>query len=817
MRGLQVLAALAAVGCTLAQYGPDPEYSPAEFRCAWRRLAYNYSVALRPDGAEDVYDALQLGKYCTGSTAVPRPDKASLPRVFPPTSAVPSGETTLYVDSAKGSDSNPGTEAHPMRTIQAAVDKAGDKSSAVIVLRKGTFYLGKPVEVTAKNSRLTIQNMPGEEVWLSGGVALEGLQWVEHNTTHGMNVWKADISKYGLSAVPALRINGRRISPARYPNADPETQFWPTGYLTSKRDDWLPSKIPPKPNQAKQVKVATPNREWDDYFSHYSGGIGGTCAAYDPPFSYWCQDTANFSEGCGGCETWYVPGGLRYHDALPTYPSLMKDTSGTLLKAWRAAHWANWAFDIASYHPENSTIVFNKGGFQGARGGPGSDWYIEGVLEELDTPGEYYYDSIDKALYVFSNNTGPPAEGTEIVAVVQHTLLRVTGESKTAPAKAVTVKGLGFRDTAPTMMEPHGVPSGGDWSLERLGVVFAENVEDFVVDTCKMWRLGGNAVMLSRYAMRSKVVNSEFVWLGGSAVAAWGWTDEITDGGVHGIDGTGGHFPRYTVIERNIFREIGVWEKQSSAFFQAKGAQSTVRHNVVYNLARAGFNYNDGFGGGDTIEENVLFNTCRESSDHGPINSWDRQPFLTTVRNGTPSTQMEWRQATRNVVIGNYGGLKGIDNDDGSLFWNVTSNFMAYGWGQKFKCGAIYSLNNLRPFLTLGSKFDAGCTTHSKEVFFPNLWTNDTIIVASNGTFNYRQCWGTSGGHDWDVTQVHDNVLYVNGKVEVQVTGCPSHITTLPELQKAGKEPGTKVVSNIPSSDVIIEWAKFTLGYPWRV
>ena len=26
------------------------------------------------------------------------------------------------------------------------------------------------------------------------------------------------------------------------------------------------------------------------------------------------------------------------------------------------------------------------------------------------------------------------------------------------------------------------------------------------------------------------------------------------------------------------------------------------------------------------IYENVLFNTCRESSDHGPINSWDRQP-----------------------------------------------------------------------------------------------------------------------------------------------------------------------------------------------
>lgn len=64
----------------------------------------------------------------------------------------------------------------------------------------------------------------------------------------------------------------------------------------------------------------------------------------------------------------------------------------------------------------------------------------------------------------------------------------------------------------------------------------------------------------------------------------------------------------------NVFREIGVWEKQSSAFFQAKSAQSTLRGNVVFNLARAGFNFNDGFGGGDEVHQNVLFNTCRESS-----------------------------------------------------------------------------------------------------------------------------------------------------------------------------------------------------------
>ena len=33
---------------------------------------------------------------------------------------------------------------------------------------------------------------------------------------------------------------------------------------------------------------------------------------------------------------------------------------------------------------------------------------------------------------------------------------------------------------------------------------------------------------------------------------------------------------------------------------------------------------NDGFGGGNNATRNLLFNTCRETGDHGPINSWDR-------------------------------------------------------------------------------------------------------------------------------------------------------------------------------------------------
>jgi hypothetical protein len=34
-------------------------------------------------------------------------------------------------------------------------------------------------------------------------------------------------------------------------------------------------------------------------------------------------------------------------------------------------------------------------------------------------------------------------------------------------------------------------------------------------------------------------------------------------------------------------------------------------------MPRAAVNFNDGFGGGNSVSNNLIFNTCRESGDHG--------------------------------------------------------------------------------------------------------------------------------------------------------------------------------------------------------
>jgi hypothetical protein len=177
--------------------------------------------------------------------------------------------------------------------------------------------------------------------------------------------------------------------------------------------------------------------------------------------------------------------------------------------------------------------------------------------------------------------------------------------------------------------------------------------------------------MAYRYNRNASVIDSHFAYLGGTAMAGWGYTSstdaEIPPG--TGIDGTAGNFPRWTKIRRNVCREIGTQEKQSSCWFQAKTAESSIERNVMFNGPRAMINLNDGFGGGSLVSQNVLFNSCRESGDHGVINTWDRTPYLTTIRTGTPSLLPAYNNVTENLFISNYNSFDGIDNDDGSSYY----------------------------------------------------------------------------------------------------------------------------------------------------
>jgi hypothetical protein len=57
---------------------------------------------------------------------------------------------------------------------------------------------------------------------------------------------------------------------------------------------------------------------------------------------------------------------------------------------------------------------------------------------------------------------------------------------------------------------------------------------------------------LCRYNRNVTISNSEFAWIGDTAIAAWGWTDELSGNGTLGYDATAGDFPRF--VSKLFFR-----------------------------------------------------------------------------------------------------------------------------------------------------------------------------------------------------------------------------------------------------------------------
>jgi hypothetical protein len=613
------------------------------------------------------------------------------------------------------------------------------------------------------------------------------------------NIWKTDIAGQ-VTEVPGLQLDGKRATRARYPNLPAGIEVTPgRGYMVGQNDAvW----VPPDFGKYGNVTYYTDNQESHlrnntpgGLYQHYQIGVGGLCSVYDPPVGYWCSDGVRG----GGAFAFRTPSGVTPNvSALPNSP--YKDPSEMIINVWRPKRWANWMFEVEKFDASTNTYTFGKGGNQGARGNDqGGDWFVENVFEELDHTGEFFFDSKASELYLFHNGTGAPPAETEVIVPQIRTLINISG-TQWDPVQDLTIDGLVFKSARYTYMDPHGVPSAGDWALDRNGALFLQGTENLKVQNSVFERLDGNGVMISGYNRNATVQDSDFSYIGGNAIVAWGYTNETENSGFPyytpntnypeaGVDGTDGNHPRYTKIMRNTAREVGLYEKQSSFYMQAKTSETTIQENVFFNGPRAGINFNDGFGGGDDLSHNLVFSTCRESGDHGPFNSWDRQPYLTTVRTGEPSMTMAWRELHHNFFIDNYSPQENVDNDDGSEYYHTHENFLVYGNnGEKTDFGGHDNHHFGNIYAYAGKALAVTGTLEGHESYF---YGNKVVLTGYD--IGSPQCSAPQ-------TQMHDNQYFSNNQ---SLTMCK---TTWADAQSEGMDKGS-TVSAIPTDETILGWA----------
>ena len=205
--------------------------------------------------------------------------------------------------------------------------------------------------------------------------------------------------------------------------------------------------------------------------------------------------------------------------------------------------------------------------------------------------------------------------------------------------------------------------------------------------------------------------------------------------------------------------------------------------------------------------DNLFFNLVRETSDHGSINTWDREPYLQTWKTGARTPAPTYIRG--NFLINTHFGIHPIDHDDGSNAFYDYGNVVAFAGMKNFLGFDKHTDGNLfvRPDI-------AGATWTSnyrptvpmpRAYYFPycarsvgqkrwgglaDTFRNNTCAMNySVSLYKFGSCDPHAPGRSGEVPAASGNIFYTPGGHAAFV--CDKKNLTLSAAQKAGYDLGS--------------------------
>jgi len=254
-------------------------------------------------------------------------------------------------------------------------------------------------------------------------------------------------------------------------------------------------------------------------------------------------------------------------------------------------------------------------------------------------------------------------------------------------------------------------------------------------------------------------------------------------------------------LQRNLIHEVGIWGKQTSAYVQAITCRTILVGNILFNGPRAGINFNDGFGGGNQLFKNLAFNWVRETGDHGPFNSWDRQPFLTRVADGvTPSLIPAFSQIYRNFLLNNYNSVWPLDHDDGSCYFNDTFNFMVYGGFKNYLGHSKLATHNVYVYPAGGSPYCMYSEGQAAGVSgWGEQWQYNVCIKDDDDVYDLGNCAANDPALTVPLT-LSNQFHTPNATIALDCSGAK---LTLQQWQSAGMDIGSTFGAPLSADEII--------------
>jgi hypothetical protein len=325
-------------------------------------------------------------------------------------------------------------------------------------------------------------------------------------------------------------------------------------------------------------------------------------------------------------------------DAIsPARVARWSDPTGGYFHAMHPSLWGDFTWRIAGKDAKGGLKL--DGGWQNNRAATAHEKirFVENVFEELDAPGEWFLDTETRTLY-FHPPAGLDLRTAVFAATRLRTLVEFRGDEE-HPMRWVTLRGLVFRHAARTVMDNREPLLRSDWTIHRGGAVFFNGAEDCALEDSFIDQVGGNAVFVNNYNRRIVIRGTHIARAGASGICFVGDPhaarsplfnyDQVQP--LHAIDLTPGprtnNYPADSLVEDCLITQTGRVEKQTAGIEIDLAQDIVVRHCSIYDLPRAGINIGGGCWGGHVIEFCDVFDTVKETGDHGSFNAWGRDRF----------------------------------------------------------------------------------------------------------------------------------------------------------------------------------------------
>jgi hypothetical protein len=380
----------------------------------------------------------------------------------------------------------------------------------------------------------------------------------------------------------------------------------------------------------------------------------------------------------------YAPG-----DIVPTWHNL-RDVEVVAI-----TRWLDNRLPIESVSAETRTVTFDRPSLfallSSAVSGDGTPkpgpYWVENVLEALDTPGQWYLDRPQGRLY-YLPLAGEEMASAEIIAPRLPQVLRVVGRAG-APVHDLRFEGLTFAHTE--WQPPADYASSLQAGIEVPGAILLDYAERCAVTSSRIEHIGNYGIEVGVGCADVEIAGNQITDIGAGGIRIGHFFSWETDGSGQLTERgrqrkaampTGPHSRRITVADNEI-AHCGRFTPEAVGLFVGDNAECQIVHNHVHDVFYTGISVGSvqDFGPsqarGNVIEYNHIH-------DIGQGVMSDLAGIYTC---STPGSRIRFN-VVHDVSRRDYGGW-GIYPDEGSHDLVIAKNLV-------YRCqdGALFAHHN---------------------------------------------------------------------------------------------------------------------------